>query len=129
MLRQGDDGWANPKVLVIFAMIFVCGAAFGCALTRSYLHARFHPPPPGLRQHFGMDAAQHIGLKGLAEVLNLTPDQEKTVMKELDDYAKYYQNLEDQRDDVAALGKERILQVLNREQKKKFNAIYGQTDR
>ena len=128
MLRQEDDSWANPKVLVIFAVLFLCGAAFGCALTNAYLHGKFRPPPPP-RQHFGMDAAQHIGLKGLVEVLNLTPEQEKTVMKELDDYAKYYQNIEDERDDVAAHGKQRILDVLTPEQKRKFNAIYGQMDR
>lgn len=124
MLRTDEDSWANPKVLVIFAMIFVCGAAFGSAVTHTYLlHRRAHPVA---RTHYGMDAAQHIGLKGLVEVLNLTPEQEKTVMKELDDYAKYYQNIEDERDDVAAHGKERILEVLTPEQRKKFNAIYGQ---
>lgn len=121
MLRTDEDSWANPKVLTIFAVIFLCGAAFGSAVTHTYLHAR-HPSP---RQHYGMDAAQHIGLKGLVEVLNLTPEQQKTVMKELDDYAKYYQNIEDERDDVAAHGKQRILEVLTPEQRKKFNAIYG----
>lgn len=124
MLHRDEDSWANPKVLVIFAVIFLCGAAFGSAVTQTYLHSRFRPPPA--RQHFGMDAAQHIGLKGLVEVLNLTPEQEKTVMKELDDYAKYYQNIEDERDDVAAHGKQRIIAVLTAEQRKKFNAIYGQ---
>ena len=122
MLRQDQDGWTNPKVLTIFAVIFLCGAAFGSAVTRSYLHGIFVRS----RQHYGMDEAQHIGLKGLVAVLSLTPDQEKTVMKELDDYAKYYQNIEDERDDVAAHGRQRILAVLTPDQKKKFNAIYGQ---
>jgi len=110
-------------VLVIFAVIFLCGAVFGSAVTNTYLHGKFRA---AARQHFGMDATQHIGLKGLVEVLNLSPAQEKTVMKELDDYAKYYQNIEDERDDVAAHGKQRILDVLTPEQKKKFNALYGQ---
>jgi len=121
MLGQEDDGWANPKVLVIFAVIFLCGTAFGSAVTRSYLHGKFFPA----RQYYGMEAAQHMGLKSLRTELNLTPDQEKTVMKELDDYAKYYQNIEDERDDVAAHGKQRILDVLTSEQKVKFNQIYG----
>ena len=121
MLRKEEDGWANPKVLVIFAVIFLCGTAFGSAVTRSYLHGKiFHA-----KQYSGMEAAQHIGLDGLRTELNLTPDQEKTVMKELDDYAKYYQNIEDERDDVAAHGKQRILDVLTSEQKQKFNQIYG----
>ncbi len=124
MLRMDEDSWANPKVLIIFFVIFLCGAAFGSALTHIYLHGRIHPIS---RQHYGMDAAQHIGLKGLVEVLNLTPQQEKTVMRELDDYAKYYQNIEDERDDVAAHGKQRILEVLTPDQRRKFNAIYGST--
>lgn len=122
MLRR-EDSWANPKVLVIFAVIFLCGVAFGSLGTFTYVHRSFPRPPA--RPHFGMDAAQHIGVKGLVEVLNLTAEQQRTVMKELDDYAKYYQNIEEERDDVAAHGRQRILNVLTDEQKKKFNAIYG----
>jgi hypothetical protein len=124
MLRTDEDSWANPKVLIIFFVIFLCGAAFGSAVTHTYLHRSFRQPS---RQHYGMDAAQHIGLKGLVEVLNLTPEQEKIVMRELDDYAKYYQNIEDERDDVAAHGKKRILDVLTPDQRRKFDAIYGST--
>ncbi len=122
MLRQEEDGWANPKVLVIFAVIFLCGTAFGSAVTRTYLHSRWFAP-----QHYhGMEAAQHIGLNGLQKALNLTPAQRKIVLKELDDYAKYYQNIEDERDDVAAHGRQHIMSVLTSDQKRKFNAIYGQ---
>lgn len=123
MLRRDEDGWANPKVLVIFAVIFLCGAAVGSALTHTFLH---HGSFLHQRQYVGMEAAQHLGLSKLAVMLDLTPEQQKTVMKELDDYAKYYQNIEDDRDDVAAHGKQHILNVLTPEQRKKFNAIYGQ---
>ncbi len=125
MLRQEEDGWANPKVLVIFAVIFLCGAAFGSAVTRTYLHAKLF----SAKQYHGMDAAQHIGLTGLRTRLSLTPAQEKIVMKELDDYAKYYQNIEEERDDVAAHGREHILRVLTAEQQRKFNQIYGRLER
>lgn len=125
MLGQEEDGWANPKVLVIFAVIFLCGTAFGSAVTRSYLHDKLFPP----RQYYGMEAAQHMGLEGLRTALNLTPEQQKIVMKELDDYAKYYQNIEDERDDVAANGRQHIIDVLTSEQKKKFLQIYGQLER
>lgn len=86
-----------------------------------YLHARMAPASP----YRGMDAAQHVGFQRLKAVLQLTPEQEKTVLKELDDYAKYYQNIEDQREDVAEHGKRRILDALTPGQRKKFNEIFG----
>jgi hypothetical protein len=114
-------GWSNPKVLTILAIIFLCGAAFGSAVTRSYLHSRMFPP----RQYQGLDAARHFGLSHLKTELNLTPEQERVVTSVLDDYAKYYQNIEDEREDVADHGKQRILDVLNPEQQKKFSKIFG----
>lgn len=121
-MRQEGAGWSNPRVLAVLAVIFLCGAAFGSAVTRAYLHARMFPP----RGYKGIEAAQHIGLQRLKVRLNLTPEQEKTVTKELDDYAKYYQNIEDQREDVAEQGKQHILDVLTPVQKKKFAEIFGQ---
>jgi hypothetical protein len=47
----------------------------------------------------------------------------------LDDYGKYYQNIEDEREDVAEHGKQRILSVLDERQKKRFNEIFGQVRR
>jgi hypothetical protein len=125
MLQQKDAGWSNPKVLAILTVIFLCGAAFGSAVTRTYLHSKIFPA-----QHDGtMAAAQQVGLQRLKAELNLTPEQEKIVTKELDDYAKYYQNIEDERDDVAEHGKQRILDVLNPEQQKKFSQMFGEAQR
>ena len=72
-----------------------------------------------------MEVARRLGLSRLKAELNLSPDQEKIVTKELDDYAKYYQNIEEQREDVAELGKQRIMNVLNDQQKKRFNQIFN----
>jgi Spy/CpxP family protein refolding chaperone len=47
------------------------------------------------------------------------------VMKELDDYAKYYQNIEDEREDVALHGRQRIFQILTPEQQKRFRQLFG----
>ena len=121
MVRQRDEGWSNPKVLAILALLFICGAAFGSAVTSAYLHARISNAKP----YADMEAVRHIGLGRLKVQLNLTPDQEKIVMKELDDYAKYYQNIEDEREDVAEHGKQRILDVLTPDQRARFRAIFG----
>jgi hypothetical protein len=97
--------------------------ACGSAVTRNYLHSKMFPH----RQYEGLDAAQRVGLSHLKAELNLTPDQERVVTKVLDDYAKYYQNIEDERDDVAEHGKQRILDVLRPEQQKKFTKIFRQS--
>lgn len=77
------------------------------------------------RQYQRLDAAQRVGLSRLKTELNLTLDQQKVVTEVLDDYAKYYQNIEDEREDVAEHGERRILDVLTPEQQKKFTRIFG----
>jgi hypothetical protein len=120
MLREDDDGWSNPKVLTIFALIFLCGLAAGAAITRSYLHSRM----AGDGVTATMDAARHYGVTRLKTELNLTPVQEKTIMQVLDDYGKYYQNIEDEREDVAEHGRRRILDTLTPDQQTRFNRIF-----
>ncbi|HTU43751.1 MAG TPA: hypothetical protein VMF91_01725 [Bryobacteraceae bacterium] len=116
MLRHNDAGWSNPKVLTILAVIFVCGAALGSAVTSRFLHAR----SPMLDHRAAMESAERLGVQHLKTELALTPEQNDTVMKVLDDYGKYYQNIEDEREDVAEHGKQRILGVLDAKQKKRF---------
>jgi hypothetical protein len=115
MLQSDEASWSNPKVLVTLVVIFLCGAAFGSVLTRSYIHKRIDEK-----------RSVAMSLQNLKTELRLTPDQEKIVTRELDDYAKYYQNIEEQREDVAAVGKKRIFDVLTPEQKKRFNELFDQ---
>lgn len=114
MLRHSGASWSNPKVLTVLTVIFLCGAAVGSALT-SLGHSR-----PAFDRQTAMERARHIAFDHLRTELNLTPSQEKTITKVLDDYGKYYQNIEDEREDVAEHGKERILSVLDDRQKKRF---------
>jgi hypothetical protein len=58
MHQQREPGWSNPKVLTIFALIFLCGSAFGAALTRSYLHR--HLPPVRDRHEASIECAGHF---------------------------------------------------------------------
>ena len=122
-----DAGWSNPKVLSLFAVIFLCGVGFGAVAMREYLHHKFTPE---IHVQNSMEAANRVGLQQMKAQLSLTPDQEKTVMRELDDYAKYYQNIEEQRADideqranVAEQGRRKIFDVLNEDQKKRFNEL------
>ena len=122
MLRRRDASWSNPRVLGILAVIFVCGAMCGAVVTHAVLHARMAVRAPQQRT---MDAARTFGLKRLRVELNLSPDQEAKITKLLDDYGKYYQNIEDEREDVAEHGRRHILDVLTPEQQKRFNAMFG----
>lgn len=112
-LRAAKESWSNPKVLAIFVLLFVAGVACGSLITTTVLHRRFHAT-----------AASQMGLSELKEKLQLTPQQQQIVTKELDDYVKYYQNIEEEREDVAEHGKRRILSVLNPEQRRQFLEMF-----
>jgi hypothetical protein len=123
MLRHRDVTWSNPRVLLTLTLIFLCGAAFGVVITSSY-YRPLRPPQAAVPS--AIERARHVGLSNLKLKLNLTPSQEQTVMKILDDYGKFYQNIEDEREDVAQDGKKRILEVLTPDQRKLFNEMVGQ---
>lgn len=72
-----------------------------------------------------LESARRVGLEHLRTDLSLTEIQEKTVAKVLDDYGKFYQNIEDEREDVAEYGKRRILDVLTPDQRRRFQEIFG----
>ncbi len=120
MLRHGDVTWSNPKVISTLAIIFLCGAAFGAAITRGYIHSRWTSQPAASP---AIERVRHVGLGNLKTKLNLTAAQEQEIMKILDDYGKFYQNIEDEREDVAEYGRRRILNALTPEQRVRFNEM------
>lgn len=125
MLHRGEGGWPNAKVVVILAVVFLSGSVFGAAAMRQYLHTRLHLPSA----HDFVYHGQRVGFENLKSELSLTPDQEETVKQVLDDFAKYYQNLEDQREDVTEAGKRKIFAVLTPEQKRRFNDLFQERGR
>ena len=126
MLRHADATWTSPKVIAMLALIFLCGAAFGSALTRGYIRSHWPTPPSPSPV---IERARHVGLGTLKAKLNLTPAQEQAITKILDDYGKFYQNIEDEREDVAQDGSRRILEALSPEQKQRFLEILGRPPR
>ena len=116
MLARNDVGWANPKVITILALVFLCGSAFGAAAMRQYLHSRFLMTA----SHAFVYHGRRVRFDTLKTDLALTPTQEQAVKQVLDDFAKYYQNLEEEREDVTESGKKRIYAVLDPQQKQRF---------
>lgn len=76
----------------------------------SYVHMKLVRP--------GMTAHQ------LQDELHMTAQQRNAVDRELDEYAKYYQNIEEERQSVAEQGKRNILRVLTPDQQKRFVQIF-----
>ena len=92
---------------------------FGAVGMRAFLHSRI----PRSDQHT-MEAARAVPIARLTTELQLTPDQQKAVMRQLDEYGKYYQNIEDERADVARHGIQAILDCLDQDQQKRFAKMF-----
>ena len=121
MLRHEDAGWTNPRVIAILSIVFLCGSAVGAAIMRGYLHAKI-----GTAGAFVRVSRKQVSFDTLRSELHLTSTQERTVSSVLDDFAKYYQNLEEQREDVAEAGKRRILGVLDDSQQQRFYQLFNE---
>ena len=118
MLRPGEATWSHPRVLAILALVFVCGGMVGCLLARLYLHTIFIAPQSSVAV---IESTRSVGLSKLTAELGLSESQRKRIAAELDAYGKFYQNIEDEREDVAEMGKRRIMDALTPEQRKKFS--------
>ncbi len=119
-MRRREITWSNPRVLSTLALVFLCGSVLGAAAARTYIHSRWASQTQGTP---AIEKARHVGLGALKTKLNLTPVQERVVTKVLDDYGKFYQNIEDEREDVAEYGRRQILEVLTPEQRTRFNEM------
>jgi hypothetical protein len=111
--------WQNPRILSTLVLVFLAGAASGALWMRVIHDRRQVPVAKGAQQR------QDAMLERFKTQLDLTPAQSEKIALVLDDYGRYYQDLQDQLDDMRASGKTRILQVLNPSQRDKFNTMLG----
>ena len=104
--------WLTPKQagVGILALVFLCGALAGAVAMNLGAHTMLHHSP------FWKESAKAEYLKTVQRELDLTPQQTEQMASILDDFAKYYQT-------VLSDGKARILNILNDEQKRKFERM------
>ena len=115
-------GAQNPKVISTLVVVFLAGAAAGALAMQLGLHEKLHrtaaaaskPVPP---------AAKDTVLQRFKTELDLSAAQTQQMSSILDDYRHYYQSLQDQLDDVRAMGKTRIVQILDEAQRQKFDKM------
>ena len=116
----------NLKVAGTLVVVFLAGAAVGALTMQMGLHERLHRPVsaatlPVIRKASSSDAL----VQRFKTELNLSADQADKIAMVLADYREYYHSLEDQLDDVRSTGKSRIMQILDEQQRTKFEKMMG----
>lgn len=116
---------ANPRIVFTLAVVFLAGAATGMLGMRYGLHDQLH-------RSAASAAGQEALLERFRTELKLSSDQAGRLAEVLNDYGHYYKSVEDQiRDlhlreqieDLRSTGKSRIMEILNEEQRAKFEKM------
>jgi hypothetical protein len=110
--------WETPKFagVGVLLLVFLCGALAGAVAMNLGAHTMLHP------HAFWDNSAKTDYLKSITKQLDLTPEQASQMSSILDDFAKYYQT-------VLSDGKARIFNILNDEQKRKFEKMLKERPR
>jgi hypothetical protein len=119
MAAAHSPGWQNPRILLTLLLVFLCGASAGMVVMAMGEHHWMRAQA----QSAWKDSSKEKLLQRLKKELELSPGQSEQLETILDDFFTYYHTLQAQLDDVRASGKERILRILNDDQKKKFEKI------
>ena len=111
-LRQS---WVGPRAAGIstLLLVFFCGIVLGALAFSLGGHKRLH------REPFWSSSGKDATVQRVKKELDLTPVQVEQMETILDDFAKYYTT-------VLSDGKSRIMQILNDEQKKKFEKMLAE---
>jgi hypothetical protein len=121
---------ANPRIMLTLAGVFFAGIGTGMVGMRYGLHDAIHRPAETTVAAPSQDAV----LERFKTELSLTADQTQKLAAVLADYQHYYQavqeqieemRLRDQIDDLRATGKSKILEILNADQRAKFEKMTG----
>lgn len=124
-MMNGDRiSWSNPRVLAVLLLVFVSGTLSG-ALAWRFLRNRTTRPPlvsvaPSWSNKEGF-------LNRCKKDLSLSDEQAIEMAKVLDDYKMFYQNLQEQLEDVRSTGKDNILKILDETQREKFEKLFKET--
>lgn len=117
-LTSPGTWFRNPRVacLTTLAVVFLCGAVVGVLVYNLGVHNRLHKDP------FWTTSGKALYLERVSKEADLTPAQTEQMESILDDFAKYYRT-------VLSDGKSRILQILNPDQKRKFEKLLQENSR
>ena len=121
----------NVRIAGTLTLVFLAGVATGMVGMRYGLHDQLHRgnvTAASTARETGDDAV----LEYFRTELSLTPEQTDKLAVVLDDYREYYQSVQDQIedlrlreqiDDLRSTGKSRIIEILNPDQRAKFEKM------
>lgn len=115
MFGNSNSPLRTSKICLVLVLVFACGGVTGVALSR-----RQTAQASTTRINASW---KEMTIKRMRQELQLTPVQSEAIEQALDDFTMYYQTLQAQMDEVRAHGKDRIQNVLNPDQKKKFEQM------
>jgi Spy/CpxP family protein refolding chaperone len=118
MFASDRATWQNPRILSTLVLVFLTGALTGAIGMREGLHEQLHRGAAYWRGD-----KTEFSYQTLKTELNLTPEQSERLKTILDDFVKYHDDLEAQIEDVRATGRNRIVQILTPEQRKRFEEL------
>jgi len=114
--------WSNPRVVLTFALIFLCGALVGAiAMTITADNGNYASALTP------QEMDRNLTLTTLSTELDLTGPQREQLQIVLDDYFQYYHALQDQLDEVKASGQDKIMEILTDEQRVKFKKMVNES--
>ena len=102
----------DPKVacMITLTLVFLCGAAAGAVAMDFGVHNRLHQPS------FDTAVGRELYFSRMQRELNLTPAQQEQMESILNDFWQNYRT-------VLSESKTKVEQILNEEQRKKFERI------
>src|SRR5664279_630232 len=105
----------DPKLAcaLALALVFLCGAAAGAVAMNLGVHKSMHPAP------FDTAAGKARYFEHMRKELDLTPAQAEQIETLLNDFWQLYHT-------VLSDSKQRVEQLLNEEQRKKFELLLQQ---
>jgi hypothetical protein len=122
MFAADRASWQNPRILALLLSIFLFGCVVGALFMRVGLHERLHKGG----SYWKDDKTEFFSYEKLKKELNLTAEQSDRLKTILDDFVKYHEDVLAQIEDVRATGKNRIVQMLTPEQRKRFEQLCNQ---
>src|SRR5215469_3010523 len=100
----------NERIAILsFLLVFLCGAVLGAVVMSISGHAKLHGTPP-------VATGLSMSVTEWKQELNLTDQQTVQLTSILDDFSHYYDN-------VLADGNSRIMQILNPDQRRRYEQM------
>lgn len=100
----------NEKIAILsFLLVFLCGVVLGAVVMSFSGHASLHGTPP-------VASGLAMSVREWKDELNLSDQQTVQLTSILDDFSHYYDN-------VLADGNSRIMQILNPDQRRRFEQM------